>query len=183
MLTGAARYGGVVTLDDDLRTEGPPEEEFNAGIATRLPKKDVAAAALLRDCDGRVLMIEPTYKPDWVMPGGIVEQDEDPRSGCQRELREELGLDLPVGRLLVVDWVPRHGVWQDSLKFIFDAGVLSGEQIAAMRLQAEEVISAHFVTLAELEPRVRPSMSRRLAVAMSAAEDGTSHYLRYGRQV
>ena len=172
-----------MTLDDDLLTEGEPEREFNAGIAGRLPKKDVAAAALLRDGDGRILMITPTYKEDWVMPGGIVERDEDPWSGCQRELREELGLELSVGRLLIVDWAPRHGVWQDSLKFIFDGGVLSADQIASMRFQAEEVVSAQFVSLAELTPYVRPSMVRRLAVALAAADDGTAHYLRFGRQM
>lgn len=176
-------YGCAVTLDDDLQTEGEPEREFNAGIAARLPKKDIAAGALLRDGDGRILMITPTYKEDWVMPGGIVERDEDPWGGCERELREELGLDLSVGRLLIVDWAPRHGVWQDSLKFIFDGGVLSADQIAAMQLQAEEVVSAQFVTLAELTPHVRPSMMRRLAVAVAAVDDGTAHYLRYGRQV
>ncbi len=172
-----------MSLNDDLRTEGPPEEEFNAGIAARLPKKDVAAAALLRDGDGRILMIEPTYKPDWVLPGGIVEQDEDPASGCARELREELGLDLPVGRLLVVDWTPRHGVWQDSLKFIFDGGVLTDDQVTAMTLQAEEVVSAQFVTLAQVEPCVRPSMFRRLSAASTMLDEGTAAYLRYGRQI
>ena len=171
----------MVTLDDDLRTEGPPEQEFNAGIAARLPKKDVASAALLRDENGRILLIDPTYKPDWVMPGGIVEQDEDPLSGCERELREELGLDLPVGRLLVADWVPRHGVWQDSVKFIFDGGVLRPAQIAAMQLQAEEVVSAQFVTLAQAKPHLRPSVFRRLEAALRALDDGTAGFLRYGR--
>jgi len=171
-----------VTLDDDLHLEGDPEREFNAGIAARLPKKDVAAAALLRSEDGRVLFIDPTYKEDWVLPGGIVEQDESPLDGCVRELKEELGLDLPVGRLLVVDWAPRHGVWGDALKFIFDGGVLGADRFAAMTLQAEEVVSAELVTVAEAEPHVRPSMFRRLEASVAAAERGETYYLTYGRR-
>ncbi len=91
-------------LDDDLLAEGPPEAEFIPGIAGTFPSKRIAAAALIRDADDRFLLVEPVYKPTWLLPGGVVEQDEDPAAACAREVREELGLDLTPGRLLVVDW-------------------------------------------------------------------------------
>jgi ADP-ribose pyrophosphatase YjhB (NUDIX family) len=37
--------------------------------------------------------------------------NEPPRQTASRELREELGWDLPIGRLLCVDWVAPHGPW------------------------------------------------------------------------
>ena len=34
------------------------------------PGKRMGAGALIRDPDGRVLMVEPTYKDRWELPGG-----------------------------------------------------------------------------------------------------------------
>jgi ADP-ribose pyrophosphatase YjhB (NUDIX family) len=63
-----------------------------------LPRKWMAAGVVIRDADGRVLMVEPTYKDAWEIPGGVVEADESPRAACRRELHEELGLPLEPGR-------------------------------------------------------------------------------------
>ncbi|MBT0767811.1 NUDIX hydrolase [Kineosporia sp. J2-2] len=170
------------TLADDLLTEGVPEAEFNPGIASRLPAKNVAGAALFRNERGEILLVEPIYKPTWIMPGGAVEENEDPRLGCRRELAEELGLDLEPGRLLVVDWVPRHGVWRDQLQFVFDCGVLDAGQVAALTLQESELRAAHFVAPADLaRTPLTPSLARRLGQALTALERGTTEYTTYGR--
>ncbi|WP_169801306.1 NUDIX domain-containing protein, partial [Streptomyces kanamyceticus] len=46
-----------------------------------LPRVLVAAAALFRDVEGRVLLVEPNYREGWALPGGTVESDagETPR--------------------------------------------------------------------------------------------------------
>lgn len=49
---------------------------------------------------------EPTYKPYFEIPGGAVDGDESPHAAAVRELKEELGLPVLLGRLLVTDWVP-----------------------------------------------------------------------------
>ena len=66
----------------------------------------------------------PSYKLGLDIPGGIVESDESPRAACHHEAREELGADIDVHGLLVVDWIPAHGVWGYGVMFIFDGGVL-----------------------------------------------------------
>jgi ADP-ribose pyrophosphatase YjhB (NUDIX family) len=169
------------TLDDDLRIEGPPEPEFVPGIASTFAGKRVAAAALFRDDEGRVLMLEPTYKSSWVLPGGVVEADEDPLAACSREVREELGLELSPGPLLVVDWTPRHGVWGDSLQFIFDGGRMSAEQAGSLQLQESEIRSAEFVTLDRAGTLTLPSVARRLRAAVEAADNSRADYLSFGR--
>jgi 8-oxo-dGTP pyrophosphatase MutT (NUDIX family) len=35
-------------------------------------------------------LLEPTYKEDWEIPGGIIEENESPREACKREVLEEL---------------------------------------------------------------------------------------------
>jgi len=168
-------------LDDDLRAEGPPEAEFVPGIASTFARKRIAAAALIRDPDDRLLLLEPVYKPTWLLPGGVVEADEDPLAACTREVREELGLDLVPGPLLIVDWVPRHGVWGESLQFVFDGGRMDAGRVGELRLQESEIRTAEFVTLERALTLTPPSLGRRLTAAMQAADRSRPTYLRFGR--
>lgn len=163
---------------NDLAAEGEPEKEFNPGIAARLPRKTAAGGALIRDPAGRILFLEPTYKPTLDIPGGIVEYDESPYEACRREVLEEIGLELEIGRLLVVDWVPAHGPWSDALAFVFDGGVLDG---TALTLDPTEARSYHYLTLAEAGPYLRPSMARRLALAEQSLGTGSPIYSDFGR--
>ncbi|NYI04558.1 NUDIX domain-containing protein [Allostreptomyces psammosilenae] len=72
-----------------------------------LPPHLVGAGLLLRDRRRRVLLVEPAYRRDsWEIPGGALEHGEYPWEAAAREVREELGLDLLPGRLLVTDIVP-----------------------------------------------------------------------------
>lgn len=168
-------------FEADVRAEGEPEREFHAGVAGRLARKTVAGGALMRDEGGRILFLEPTYKPTLEIPGGNSEPDESPLATCRREVREELGLDLPIGRALVVDWVPVSGPWHDRIVFVFDGGVLDAATIARITPEAAEVRSFAFLPLAAASDRLRPSMARRLAAARLALESGETLYTEFGR--
>ncbi len=146
-----------------------PAFDLAAWQAT-LPRKRMGAGVLLRDADDPVLLVEPRYKPDWEIPGGIVEVDESPRAGCAREVREELGLDLDVGRLLVFEWQPPEHDRTESLMFVFDGGVLPGD--AEISLPAEELASHRFVPLDDCDALVSPRLARRLRAAMTALTEG-----------
>jgi 8-oxo-dGTP diphosphatase len=137
----------------------------------------VAAGALFLDDAGRVLLVEPTYKPSWEIPGGMVEAGEAPRAACVRELREELGLHLEPGRL-VVDWAPREGV--DRVLFVFDGGTLTDAQCAAIRLPADELASWAFVPVLEVPARAAPWLARRVLAAVDARRSGATRYLEHG---
>lgn len=65
----------------------------------------VAAGALFVDGD-RVLLVHKTYGSGWDIPGGYLDRGESPAQACEREIREELGLNRTPGRLLVLDWAP-----------------------------------------------------------------------------
>ncbi|MBO0819256.1 MAG: NUDIX hydrolase [Nocardiopsaceae bacterium] len=138
-----------------------------------LARKRMAAGALIRDGAGRVLLVEPTYKPTWEVPGGAVEAEESPPAACRREVLEELGLDRPVGRVLAVDWVPSRPERPEGLILVYDGGVLSEADIAAIRLLADELASYAFVDVEQVAERASALLARRIAGCVQAVTTGT----------
>lgn len=158
-------------------------EEWRAYLAkgnAKQPRKRVSADVLLCDRARRILLVDPKYKPDWDTPGGMAEANEPPHLAVQRELKEELGLDIQVGALLVVDWVSPHGPWDDLLTFIFDGGQLDDEQIAVIKLCDEELERFEFCTPEQAQQRLRPYVWRRVAVALEVLRTGQVQYLQDG---
>jgi 8-oxo-dGTP diphosphatase len=144
-----------------------------------LPSVYVAAGALITDLGGRVLLVKPNYRDHWVVPGGICEQGEPPHEGCARELREELGLAIPVGRLLVLNWAAPGGDRPKSImNFVFDGATLrDGSDI---RLQFEELDEFRFVEPDEVTSFLPPYGAPRVIAALRARVDGTAIYLPSG---
>jgi len=138
-----------------------------------------AAGALILDEAGRVLLVEPNYKDYWEIPGGLIEVGETPSQACAREITEELGLTRAPGRLLVVDWAP-HPEWGDRVLFVFDGGTLSPSDIAGIRLQPDELDSYEFLPPRAAVDRLIPRLSRRVAAALRARDEGTTMYLEHG---
>lgn len=152
------------------------------GNATQ-PRKRVGADVLIRDERGLILLVDPKYKPDWDLPGGMSEANEPPAETVHRELKEELGLDLHAGQLLCLDWVEPHGPWDDSLMLIFDGGTLRADQIAELKLADDELRAYEFCTREEAEARLRPYIWRRAREALYALETAAPRYLQRGRRV
>ncbi|WP_433294419.1 NUDIX domain-containing protein [Actinoplanes sp. CA-030573] len=159
-----------------LETSNAPDLAYIASV-TRVR---AAAGVLLRDDAGRVLVVHPTYKDVWEIPGGTLEADESPLVACRRELEEELGLTLAVGPVLCVDWVPPAPPWDGGLMFVFDGGVLTAEQIAAIRLREEELDRLEFVAPDRLGEVLVGRLAKRVAASVLAAEKGTATYLEDG---
>jgi 8-oxo-dGTP diphosphatase len=87
-----------------------------------LPRHSVSAGgAVIRD-DGRMLAIKRADNGEWVLPGGIVELDEDPRDTVRREVLEETGVTVEPGQLTGVYKNMRLGV----VSLVFRCRLLSG---------------------------------------------------------
>lgn len=129
------------------------------------------------DDDGRIMLVHPTYKDTWDLPGGYVERGESPAAACRRELAEELHIDRMPLRLLSVDWAPseREG---DKLLFLFDCGSL-GKEAGKVQLDGDELDRWEWVSIDELEKYVIPRLARRIR---STASGGPS-YLEHGETV
>jgi ADP-ribose pyrophosphatase YjhB (NUDIX family) len=140
----------------------------------------MAASAFFRDVAGRVLLVDPVYKEPWDLPGGAVEAEESPHAACRREVLEELGLDRPPGRVLAVDWVPSRPERPEGLVVVYDGGMLSAGETAAIRLTDGELAGFAFVDRDEVAGLVTPLLARRVAACLDAVETGSVAALENG---
>src|SRR6266852_6129049 len=127
------RSVAIVTSSEDTGTSG-----FSgaAGPVLGIP---VSAGALIFDRAGRLLILKPTYKSGWTIPGGVMEANgETPWQACRCEVAEECGIDVPSGRLACVDFRPPRPGKPGGIRFLFDCGALDDQNLAAIMIQPEE---------------------------------------------
>ncbi len=134
------------------------------------------AAALITSPSGDVLLVKPNYRDFWSLPGGVLEDGEPPHDGCAREVREELGLSVPLGPLLAVAWIAPEGLRPRPLvAFVFDGGVLADP--SSIVLQEEELDDFRFVPSSALPEYVPPHMAERVTAALRARGSGGAVYV------
>ena len=143
----------------------------------------VAAGVLFTDDQDRILMVVPTYKDYYDIPGGYVEHGETPYQAAQREVFEELGIKPPIGRLLVADW------WQDSpeadggakLLLVFDGSRLAPRSHEKIRTDPKEIASCLYVDRSDLDQITIPRLAHRLREALDAKGTSLPRYLENGQ--
>ncbi len=135
----------------------------------------------MRDGAGSLLILKPTYKAGWTVPGGQIEADgETPWEGCRREVEEETGLVVTSGRLVCVDFLrPRRGR-PGGLRFLFDCGVIGDDETRHIVLQAEEISASRWVPEDEAARLLSGPVGRRVLQGLHAT---ATVYLEDGRPV
>ena len=156
-------------LTDDALTTG------------ELPAIPVSAGALIFDSRRRLLILKPTYKTGWTIPGGVMEADgETPWQACRREVREECGIDVVSGRLACTDFRPARPGRPAGIRYLFDCGQAADKALAAITLQPDEIAEYRLAALDAALTLLRPAIRRRVRAA-------TRHrrcvYLEDGRRV
>ena len=143
--------------------------QSRAEFLASLPRRRIAAGALIRDRSGNVCLVEPTYREFWDLPGGTVETDESPHTGCRREVREELGIDREIGRMLCMDWIaPGKDDPHGGLVFVYDGGVVDQPIIDTMITPPEELHGFRFVSVDELGGYLTERNQRRIRHSLTA---------------
>ncbi len=164
-----------------LVTDAPLDEPggFRSLLNSFLPRKRAISQMLIRDDAGpagRVLMCQLTYKTDWDLPGGVVEVGESPRLAVSREIEEELGLIITAGDLLLTDWLPPWGGWDDAVCLVFDGGVHDPTIIERIVKQEREIRDAQFCDAEQVRAYAADFTARRIEAAVA----GTSAYTESG---
>ena len=136
-------------------------------MASRWPPRTPVAAAGLLWAGSRLLLLCPTYKQTWTLPGGCVEEGESPLVGCLREVREETGLIRAAGVLRCVDY-RRPGAGEGGLRFVFDLGELADAEEQLLQLPPEEIAASRFVMPDETLRLLDAAQARRVSAVLSS---------------
>lgn len=158
-------------------------EAFTAVMNTVTARKRVISHLLLTDSAARVCVLETTFKPDFELPGGILEVGESPRVGLVREIQEELSHTVSVGRLLVVDWLAPYLGWDDAIELIFDGLELADHAVPLLRPDLREIRAIHWLEPDAATARMAPFARGRLLAALAARDEGRTLYLEAGVRI
>jgi 8-oxo-dGTP diphosphatase len=162
---------GYLGAMDDRFTDAP----------SPVPRIPASAGAMIFDVAGRLLILKPSYKKGWTIPGGQLEADgESPWEACRRETREECGLEIADGRLVCVDFLRPKPSRPGGVRFLFDCGAFTGPQLDAIRLDESEIEEHRFLELPDATALLSGPVRRRVAAGAGA---NRCRYLEDGRPV
>jgi len=145
-----------------------------------LPTIPASAGALVRARKGRLLILKPTYKGGWTIPGGIVEVGESPWEACRREAKEESGLDVTTGRLVCVDFLRPRPDRPGGMRFLFDCGVFDDAVLDTVVIQPLEIEESRILPIDAALPLLSGPVRRRVRAAWKTKR---TRYLEDGRPV
>jgi 8-oxo-dGTP diphosphatase len=123
------------------------------------PRHRCGVGVVVFDADGRILMLRHVFHPKapWGLPGGIMERREAPEVCIKRELREETGLEVDLGPVVLVYREPNL----DHIGIVYTARILPGP----IKLSSE-IIEARWYDPAELPAPLRPYDRKGIAAAL-----------------
>ncbi|MEO8257183.1 MAG: NUDIX hydrolase [Acidobacteriota bacterium] len=143
---------------------------LKAAVRLFAPRHHVGAVAAVFDDAGKVLLVEHVFRTDhpWGLPGGWVDPREAPIGTVQREIQEELQMQIDVRALLCVERIaptvmanhPSH------LGLAYYARLLSAGQATP----SGEILSSKWVEPGEIEEDLSP-FQRQAIVAGRALFD------------
>ena len=115
-------------------------------------------------CGGRVLVLRQSYRPGATFPGGGLRAGEDPEAAARRELHEEVGLDIPAGRLRLAREVSVRFESCDDHVRVFEVAL---DAAPPLRPDNREIVAAEFLAPAaalrdpDMPPYIRAYLEER----------------------
>jgi ADP-ribose pyrophosphatase YjhB (NUDIX family) len=120
------------------------------------------ASAIVLDDEGQLLLAQRADEPGeglWDLPGGFMDEGEDPLETVRRELREEAGVDVELEEFVgaVPDRYGDDGPW--TMNLYWSARIVSGEPQAA-----DDVARFEWFLPDELPPRSEFAFANTLEI-------------------
>ncbi|MFD4694175.1 NUDIX hydrolase [Streptomyces sp. NPDC058463] len=137
----------------------------SAQEGTSTPLHSVSVAGVVVREDGRLLAIRRADNGTWELPGGVLELDEAPEAGVQREVLEETGIHVEVDELT--------GVYKNTTRGIV-ALVFRCKPVGGSERTSSESTAVGWLTPDE----VTEWMSEVYAVRLLDALDGNGPHVR-----
>ncbi|MFH0243260.1 NUDIX domain-containing protein [Streptomyces sp. HK10] len=143
---------------------------------TTPPGRRYGCLALCLNQDGAVLMLNPAYKPGWILPGGLAEAGEWPHDACVRIVERETSLRVEPEHLAAVDFIPADPASgsAEGVNYVFDCGVFHNDTELEV---PDDFRASGWVSLTELENFAAPYQARRIRQALAATARGRTAYL------
>ena len=136
--------------------------ERSTHFFSTLPRKVVAAAVVCRNDAGQLLVVHDSFKRYWTIPGGVVDADEDPRSGAVREAWEEAGVRVAAGAVLGVF----SAQWPDRIILIYRAEMVPGADHRFTPVHAHEIDDVAWMDLDEALGTVAPHIAQQVRACL-----------------
>lgn len=146
---------------------------------TTPPGRRYGCVSLCLNQGGAVLMLNPDYKPGWILPGGLAEAGEWPHDACVRIVGRETGLRVRPEHLAALDLMPANALTgcAEGVNWVFDCGVFPNETVITT---SGEFRKSAWVPASELEHFAAPYQARRIRQALTATAHGRTAYLVHG---
>jgi len=109
------------------------------------PTKRMSVAALILNNKDELLIVKPSYRDGWLLPGGIVEKDESPSEACKREVKEELGVIVNLTELVLLDYTEKCNKYEEGFHIIFRCEDFTEENASNLKLKSDELSEYTFV--------------------------------------
>ncbi|WP_405944271.1 NUDIX hydrolase [Streptomyces sp. NBC_00932] len=137
----------------------------SAQEGTSTPLHSVSVAGVVVREDGRLLAIRRADNGTWELPGGVLELNESPEAGVQREVREETGIHVEIDELT--------GVYKNTTRGIV-ALVFRCKPAGGTERTSSESTAVDWLTPDEVSDR----MGEVYAVRLLDALDGAGPHVR-----
>jgi 8-oxo-dGTP diphosphatase len=137
------------------------------------PKKQMASGAIIYDSYGKILIVKPSYKNCWHLPGGVIEEFESPYSACVREVKEETNLSIVPKKLKAINHLGIESEKVDALVFIFDCGSICQYEKESIRVPAQEIEEYRFIDNREIAQYLDVRMAEIIQNCLNSGNQNT----------
>ncbi|MFH1433575.1 MAG: NUDIX hydrolase [Candidatus Uhrbacteria bacterium] len=148
-----------------------------------LPKKRLASGVLLFNDADQLLIVKPSYKNHWSIPGGIVDLDESPTECVVRECNEEVGISIRSPRLVCVDYRSADVERNEHINFVYLADQLIDSDIDSIEIDGDEIIEYKFVFMPDALKQISPRIVRLINSTGIDNKTKQVYYLENGEKI